>query len=144
MAEIQTNFVAYLGNGVILHDERCSQLLVSLMTDPTIATASCVLLRNERRGKSWSVGFAEGEQYAARIWRSNYPLTNPVRHLWMTRTTYLTAWTRDCDASAEGRLHVCTSLVTASHECPDGTEEPAIVPPMASAANSLRLETLFG
>ena len=154
---IETNLVAYLGTGVILHDERCSQLIAAMLRDPAVATASCVLVRSELRGRHWFAGIVDAgysapsrhrggaiaPEDAQRIWRSSYPVVSPVRHFWVARTRSLAKWTRDGGDLINERLHVCTSIVTATHEC-GSPEEPSFVPPSASALNSLRVEPLFG
>jgi hypothetical protein len=155
---IGTSLIGYLGTAVILHDERCSQLLASLMRDPVVATASCVLVRSECRGKSWHVSVADagrsvsssrhdaviGSPEAQRMWRSNYPVASPARHLWLARAASLAKWIDDSDSFSLDGLHVCTSLVTASQEASDPIGEPALTPPAASASNAMRVETMFG
>ena len=45
--------VGYLGGGVVMHDARTAAILASLAMDRSTVSASCVLVRSEKRGKHW-------------------------------------------------------------------------------------------
>jgi len=153
IASIETPLVGYLGAGVILHDLRCSQFLGSMIDDPSVATASCVLVHSEARGQSFHTDVADPGRSASqsvipplatrRSWRSKYPVLSPPNDLWVASGASLAAWFRSDPQSTSG-AHICTSVVTASHESWNEVSKPLIVPPAADAASAIHVETLFG
>jgi hypothetical protein len=123
-----SSLVGYLGSGVVLHDSRTLAVLTSLISDPAVSSASCVLVASAKRGKVWKTQLADGGNLPAdrhvifgsrasspaeMIWRSTYPVIEP-RRIWLARPEELRRW-RNGDHSGK-ETHLVTSLVTASLE----------------------------
>ncbi len=129
-AAITAEFSAYLGSGVILHDNRCSASLSRLLECDDVATASCALLSLSQMGNashaslawtgiSWPVdqshAVQDEQRIAEHLWGSVYPVAAPAPDFWLARSSRLKRWTggglRSTDA---GSRHMCTAVVTAS------------------------------
>ena len=150
---IETELVGCIGAGVVLHDVGSVQLLRSLLNDPAITTASCPLVQAEATGFNWLVrtvdaGYAStaaiSSADAQRLWRADYPVANPPRDLWVTRTSSLTRWIgSDAPMPPEEGTHVCTSFITASRLTFQLDEWKGWCPPIPKG-RSIRAEALFG
>ena len=147
--------VGYLGPGVVLHDQRCSLLLSALFEDATVATASCVGVHSESRGKRWNVTVADAGSSTGgmpiqasdvqKMWRGAYPVARPPRDFWISRRELLEEWVASGDATLRSdATHVCTSLVTVSLLAKYQSRQPSIQPPAASLASHIQTQALFG
>jgi hypothetical protein len=161
VAGIKTPLIGYLGAQVILHDQRTSKILSSLLNDSAVVSASCVLVSAEKRGKGWHVSVADpgafcgrnGEEHsltdrchhAQLFWWSTYPALRPPRDLWVARSTSVAGWLqRAGPLRAHEGLQLCTSLVTASYAGCRKEGEAHLRPPAAAVQQALRSEALFG
>jgi hypothetical protein len=159
VASTASDFVGYLARGVILHDNRAIAMLLSLLDDPDVASASCALVTAEKRGKGWHVGVAEAGALAGafdpqrgwkgieprQLWRCTYPVVSPPRELWLARRQSAQAWL------GQGRIaafkhgsHVCTTLVTASYVKQRRRDQGDFRVPTAPSERALAARTLFG
>jgi hypothetical protein len=158
-AELTTPLAGYLGAGVILHDNRLTSILISLLKDRGIASAACALVTTERRGKNWHVsiadagGIATGRGTAAMdsaavaelFWRTVFPVTQPPRDLWIARSGQVKKWLGDRSPQRlTSGTHVCTTLVTASYLGQRGNDAPEVRVPPAPEELALRARALFG
>jgi hypothetical protein len=158
---IQTPLVGYLGAHVILHDGRTSGLLSTLVDEPTVVSASCVLVSAEKRGKSWHVAVAdpgtmngrsnEGKalpddcQSAQLMWRATYPTLRPPRDLWVSRSSTARNWLqRAGPLRPQEGTHSCTSVVTASYLKPRDDRPSHLLPPAAAEECAIQTRVLFG
>jgi len=151
---IASPFTALVGYGVVLHDARCSAFLCSILEEPEVMTASCLMIAAHQQGKSWQVSIADGGSVEAPngsseaidfrlLWRGAYPPRRPPRDFWIARSGTMIRWTgADEKNGAAAGLHVCTSLITASYYQGPETGEPLLSPP--AAASALKAEVLFG
>jgi hypothetical protein len=151
----ETDFVGYLGRGVVLHDPRTCGVLASMLQDSGVTSASCVLIDAEIHGKAWHVSvidagqtITEGRHFAAddvqQFWRSSYSVERPPRDLWLARTEAARDWFGKRPAgNLERGIHLCTSIVTASL-ARDQRQDPIASPPAAPPERATRVEVLFG
>ena len=132
LSDVDTVLTGHIGPNVIVHDNRTTSLFSRLLNDSRVATASCVLLDVERRGRNWRVDVGDGgnlrgvhravgsrSDYATAInslWRCTYAVATPPRDLWVARSSDVrelilkgSYYRRDDHAR-----HICSSLVTAS------------------------------
>ncbi len=160
VAASRSPLIGYLGKGVILHDNDVATVFSDLLNDPDVATASCVLISSEKRGKRWHAWIADGGVFrspmrplarsevgfaAQQLWRSNYPVEAPPSDLWVARTGQLAAWIDGSQVLGSGEgLHICTSLVTASRFGQAGSEPLTAVVPPAADDRVTRVEAFFG
>lgn len=150
-----TELVGYLGPGIILHDQRTSHFLSTLLDEASVSTASCVILGVEDRGKAPHVGLRDGGEIAGRgdgqirgigelemrrLWRSVYPVVRPPDEFWIARSSDVVRWSAGGDGHPDG-THVCTSFVTVSTASTTTTKPPVELP---RAVVSLRSRTLYG
>jgi hypothetical protein len=149
---IDTPLAGYVGSGVLLHNKRTAEIFSRLLQHDAVASVSCVLISGERHGKSWHGKIADAGALrtrsgagiddrtiriaADRLWRSCYPVAAASSHLWAARTNSLGALGPE---EAAG-LHVCTSLLTASHV--DRSRLAAT--PVARTSAGATAELLFG
>jgi len=134
----EDDLVLYLGADIVLHDQRSMHTLAGLLASPSVASSSCMLVEGREGKKGWSAGVASGgfvgfqrfgEDAASSsmtdmrwLWRSLYPVLTPSPTFWMARAldvrNALLASGGDAElsppAAEDGRMHVCTSLVSAS------------------------------
>ncbi len=152
-----TPLVGYLGSGVILHDSRCSALLSFYLQNPSVESASCVLVTVEKQGKGWLVAVTDfgelevaSETYAAAVtmpkpevlWRTAYPVTRPPAHYWVARKASVLDWLRSQGAQRDSEgVHLCTSIITATQLSEAAVGAPGIQTP---ASPGTRVEVLFG
>jgi len=148
----ETPLSGYLGPGVLLHDGRTAQILASMLRDASVASAACVVVMAEKRGKGWQVAPADSGEIAnghsllaQAIWRANFPVSRPPRDLWLARTTSVTMWFK-IDGALEKKdgAHVCTSFVAASYVGVRSEEQTPIRVPRAREDASTRVEALYG
>lgn len=160
--QVKTDFIGYLGSGVILHDSRSSGFLLSLLDDPTVASASCPLVTAEKRGKSWHVSIVDpgsipGPEpkrslatqcaHAQQLWRSFYPAAQPPRDLWLARTSSIKKWFGSKRASRlddDDGMHVCTTLISAAYSKQRRDSRAAITLPRAPEDRAIRTRALYG
>ena len=153
LAEVNTPLVGYVAPDVILHDDRTSQVLATILEDPAAASSSCVIVTTERRGKGWNVSIVDGGLISGdagtgdasgpkHFWRANYPAAWPARDLWVARTADVRGWLqRAGPLQAREGMHVCTSLVTAAYVSETHDQVPLLRPPGAQSA--IRLEPIL-
>lgn len=156
---LDTDFVAYIAPGVVLHDNHATELLLSLLGDPAVESVSCALVSSEKRGKSWQVSIVDpGEllprkdqspavyrDQVSRLWRASYPVVQPSRDLWFARTSKAKAWLgRNGSPELETGVHLCTTLVTASYSKPRAKKSKAIPIPKTANGRSTAVRLLFG
>ncbi|QNM83792.1 hypothetical protein H8M03_05585 [Sphingomonas sabuli] len=150
------DYIGYLGRGVILHDLRTVDLMLAMLDDPAVTSASCPLVTSERRGKSWHLSLADAGSAvhqsdgtiaalgvpALDLWRTFYPVALPPHDFWLARAEGVEAWMRENAVSTEG-VHVCAALVTATTAGAGRktTQSPA-VPAYPDAA--IRTRVLYG
>jgi len=161
VAGIETRLIGYLGAQVILHDQRTSKILSSLLDEPAVVSASCVLVSTEKRGKGWHVSVADPGtfsradghehslmdrcQHAQLFWWSTYPTLRPPRDLWVAKSASVAGWLqRAGPLRADEGVQLCTSLVTAGYVGHRREGEAHLRPPAAAAQQTLRSEALFG
>ena len=152
-----SSLVGCLGSGVVMHDPRTVAILSSLLLDPGVASASCVLVASTRHGKSWQTRLVDAgklpvdghvvfgpraDSPTEMIWRATYPVSEPPR-LWLARPDDVLCW-----HSGDGigkKVHLVTSVVTASLEG-DFTAylSASAVPIPASAKHSISARVLVG
>jgi len=159
IAGVKTAVSGWLGANVILHDTHCASLLSGLLDLDQVATASCLMVAVEPRGKSWHVGIDAGgalptrsersptSQDSARVaeelWRSIYPVATPPARFWLARTSRLARWSEGAERQANG-LHVCCSLVTASCAGHEAAAKSPFVIPRARDGDLATYAVLFG
>jgi hypothetical protein len=159
ITKLETPLTGYVGRGIVFHDKRSAGIFAALLRSEEVATASCVLVQTERRGKEWCAAIVDAGtiagQYgghtqsaelgivARQLWRTNYPVAHPMADLWTARTSRVQAWADGSQATAGGS-HLVTSLITAS--CTRHSEETLNVLsiPEASPEKVLAVETFFG
>lgn len=160
IAAAQRSVIGFAGAGVILHDRRCAAVLAGSLEDERIATASCAIVEVKQSGVGWNAVIADGGSFARRsgarlgrpereavveaLWGSSYPVALPGRHLWLARKSLLTDWLEESRRQLGNRLHICSSVVTASHV---GKDSPAQVPafmPRAADERVTQVRALFG
>lgn len=154
-ARLDTPFVAYLGSGVILHDQRTAAMLATTVEQSNAASASALVVAVEKRGKGWLIAPADAGKINTRrgaerpkvleaadsllLWRASWPAALPPRDLWVTRTETLLGW-RSNSAIVDGH-HICSALVTASYCGPRSSAQAPLTPP---AAEGLQTELIVG
>jgi hypothetical protein len=125
---VDTPLMGFIAPGVILHDERTSDLFAWLLKEDSVASISCVRISADRRGKSWHLTIEDplGEAQsrlapnermivAEQVWRSTYPVAQPADDLWVARCSTVEAWLQATGTVESGvGTHLLTSLVTAS------------------------------
>ena len=158
---LETPLVGFIAGGVVLHDSLTADLFSSLLDNDQVATASCVLISVENRGRAWhasiaaagalataggdALGEAESARVVQQMWRTHFPVAAPSADLWVTRSSWLQSWRAEGEWPAEGEgLHMCTSLVTASYVGDHPAAEPAMPIPKPSNNRSTKVEVLFG
>jgi hypothetical protein len=158
---VNTSFVGYLGPGVVLHDRRSVSALTALLSDRTTASAACVLVTTEKRGKGWHVSVVDGGTIALDLsngrtvaaqykecplpWRASFAVFRPPRDLWIARASSVKSWIRSgAPQPLRKGMHVCTSLVTASYLGARAEHAFEVPLPSASAGRSTKTKTLFG
>jgi hypothetical protein len=156
---LRTPLAGFIGAGILLHDNRSAALFSSLLENERVASASCVLIHAEKRGKSWypaivagsaSTGetsdFARSEHTRSveQLWRANYPVAAPPGVLWVAQSRSLTSWIEEQRPLEAEAVHVCSSLITASYtsECAATQSAPFI--PAASEDRVIKVGALFG
>jgi hypothetical protein len=144
-----TTFSAWLGAGIILHDERTLALLTGFLAPKTISTVGCVVVRSFKRGKSWHVSPVGTDVFtpidAPQIWRSTIPVVKPQAGPWVARTSVLKAQLRGGEESAANSagLHLYTSLVTASYcSAPLADEAIEMAPELVVSDRAVTIEVL--
>lgn len=153
------DLIGYLGNGVVLHDERTAALLATFLAGPEVSSASCAMVSSFRHGKSWrpllieeghlpvdlrlSFGGARASP-AEMIWRASYSVVQPSSHLWVASIGSVRRWLGQEPARDE--LHIMTSTIAASLEASARTERKAHPFPAvpASEDRSVKLQVLVG
>ena len=159
VARGKTGISGRLGAPVILHDHRCASLLSRLLDFDQVATASCLLVSVEPRGKSWHVGVdpvgamptrvggpptsEDRPRLAEELWRSIYPVAAPPSSFWLARTSRVARWSGGAEREAEG-LHLCSSLVTASCSGQAAAAKTALYVPQARDGDAATFRVLFG
>lgn len=159
MATTDAGLVAYLGEGVVLHDKRTAALLATMLLDPQVTSASCAIISSFRHGKSWRPTLLDEGHLpvdtrltlagvrpspAEMIWRATYAVSSPSSHLWVARTDCVRRWIGNEKTGDE--LHLLTSNITASVEFRgkgQGKHCPIPIRP-ASEDRSIRLQALVG
>ena len=147
----ETALIGYLGPGVLLHDDRTSQVLSAMLRDTAVASAACVVVSADKRGKGWQVALADCGELAApakpqaeAIWRANFPVAMPPRDLWLARTSSVVDWLSGDGALGQDEgAHLCTSFVAASYITARSDQQSPIRVPRA-AHSSTRMEELYG
>ena len=156
---IGTPLAAFVGPGTMLHDPRAALELSRLLDHESVETASCVLIRGEKPGRSWhaagldlgemagkTVGANDDHGHAliGQLWRSIYPVASPARDLWLARAANVRAWIGERTGKTTGGYHLCSFMVTASNV---GSERPAgrsIAVPRAPWDHSLNVRADVG
>jgi hypothetical protein len=159
--EIDTDLVGHIGPAVVLHDPRSVAFLGELLADSTIASAACVLVTTEKRGKSWQASVVDGGTITLDLgdgkiasgnfvdsawpWRATIAVSRPPRDLWIARASSVKSWieTGALEPLRKG-MHVSTSLVTASYVAERVERAQEIPVPSASAGRSAKARMLFG
>ena len=155
LAEIKAPLVGFVGSGIVLHDRRCSGFLSNLLENLEVATASCIVVQSEPRGKSIHVTIADAgtdvdglpvePRDAKRMWRSVFPVANPPHRFWMARAELLRSSLNAHSVTLPaGSLNLCTSLVTVSTVVQGQNEEFCVAPPASPEFYAIRSKTLFG
>jgi hypothetical protein len=158
---LRTPLTGFLGAGVLLHDDRTAMHFSSLLENDGVATASCVLVTAEKRGKGWHASIEDGGSFAAidcapleppenirvveQLWRTHYPVAEPSLRLWVMRSPRAEALISETRSlAADGGYDICSSLVTASY-VPEGVARElsvALIAPQSDKAT--KCEALFG
>ena len=153
---VRTPLLGYLGAHVILHDRRTSRVLSALLSEPTVVSASCVLVAAERRGKGWHVSVADAGKFGGEnsqaapneplhFWRSTYPALRPPRDLWLGRAESVKRWLqRAGPLRPQEGVQLCTSLVTASYIGAKDDRPAHLSPPASAEQRAIQSELLFG
>ena len=155
LGNVEASLTGFVGSGTVLHDQRCSRFLSALFADSVVATASCVVVRSEPRGKGFQVTIADAGTAAdglpiealdaKRMWRSAYPVVKPPLRFWMARTELFKQLAGASDfALPPDAINLSTSLVTVSTVGDGEGRELPVAPPAAPRASSIRSEMLFG
>ena len=159
LAAIDADLVGYLGQGVVLHDDRTAALLATPLRDPAVSSSSCVLVASSKHGKHWRTIVADGGQVPVdcqmvfggkagnmteMLWRTAYQVTEPPARLWMA--TAASARRSRMNDGPGSEIHLVSSLITASIER-TGEEQPLpktrILWP-AGGDRSIRAKVLVG
>ena len=161
VATVQTPLAGFVGAGVLLHDNDTASIFSCLLQSDSIATASCPLICFEQAGKVWHVTVADAGAVVSRtakllqpsqcarvaeeLWGSHYPVAVPSPHLWASRSSDFATWfdgTRPTEQN--DRVHICTTVVTASYVgAREAPHQLAAVPQMP-ADSVTQAEVLFG
>lgn len=161
VATVQTPLAAFIGAGVLLHDNDTASIFSGLLQSDSIATASCALISFEQAGKVWHAAVADAgavvtpmaqllppsqcARVAEELWRSHYPVAVPSPHLWASRSSDLAAWldgTRPTEPN--DRVHICTTLVTASYVGAREASRQLASVPQVPGDRVTKVEVLFG
>jgi hypothetical protein len=159
--EIETPLVGFLGAGVVLHDNRSVAVFSTILENDAVATASCVLITSGGRNSiahlavldsgitdtnaAFDLARPEHELQLEHLWRTNYPVAEPLRDLWVTRSEALSTWLSERKpASAGERIHICSSLITASYCDEFATARFPKDLPGVAVNSAVRAEVLFG
>jgi hypothetical protein len=134
--------------------------LSRLLGHQSVETASCVVIRGEKPGRSWHAAGLELGELAGRIdrrgedhdghaligllWRSIYPVASPVRDLWLTRSANVRVWIEKPTGKTIGGFHLCSFMVTASNVGSERPAGPSIVVPRAPSDHSLNVRVDLG
>lgn len=160
VAGVSTVLSGYIGSGVILHDNSCATALSRLVEFDSVATASCVLISVEPRGKTWHAAIAQGGALAMRngnhltsqanvrateqLWRTIYPVAAPSPRFWLAKSSRLKSWSDGGPQSGSEGVHICSSVVTASFMAyPPPSKSPSFIP-KARENGVAATEVLFG
>jgi len=157
---IDTPLAAFIGPGTMLHDPRTALELSRLLGHQSVETASCVLIRGEKPGRSWHAAGLDlgamagridgrptdhdGRALAGLLWRTVYPVASPVRDLWLTRTANARAWIGNRTGKTIAGYHLCSFMVTASNVGCERPAERSIVVPQAPSNHSLNVRANAG
>jgi hypothetical protein len=160
IASIDTPLTGFMGHGIILHDPRAAGVLSRLLDHGSVATASCVLIRGEKAGRTWHAAAAEvgvtekidsrlknctDQVLVEHLWASTYPVAAPPRDLWLTRSSNVRGWIEESwSGETVDGFHLCSFMVTASHVGYEGDLGPGIVVPPAPTENALRVRAYIG
>jgi len=156
-----TPLIGHIGPGVILHDTRSAAILIQLLSDPAISSATCPLVAAEKRGKGWQISVVDagslpvrsqmsGPQVEQRVnwqilWRSTFPVSRPPRDFWIARSASVQDWLKPRPPSPLKRgMHICTSLIAASYLGARSEDATEIRVPGATEESALTAKVLFG
>lgn len=158
---IDTALAGHVGPGVVLHDSRSASVLAALLSDPATVSASCTLVRTEKRGKGWHSSAVDGgaitldlgsgktipgrAHEAALPWRASFPVSRPPRDLWVARSPAVKSWLASgATEPLRKGMHVCTSLLTASYVSAPAEQVEELPLPSVTAGLSTKARALFG
>lgn len=154
---VRTPIVGYIASNVILHDCRTAAYLCDAVGDEALASASVVLVTAENRGKESVVAPADAgeilidqpvtrsqvQRVASMLWRSAWPVAQPPRDLWLTRTASLAGWLSASSPSEIEQAHLCSYRLSASYSSRRTGKKPEFTPPRSSAS-AMQCELLYG
>ena len=146
--------VLNLGPGVILHDRRTLTTLSAMLATEGAATAACVLVSCDKRGKAWAIAPSDAGEAAAAgdpdqleplrdhvagLWRTVFPVRNQPRDLWLARADVLRNFPRETDGS-----HLCSAAITASYYAASRDTAPTLTLPAARIDLAMQIEVMAG
>lgn len=138
---VETDFVGYLGAGIVFHDRRTVEALEEIADSPTALTASPEVISVEPRGSGWIVKPAAAADLH-RLPRMVLPLADPPPDVWIAQTQRVKDWASG-DLRPSVGSHFCSSHLTASRlGGPQGTA-PIQLPP-ADVSQAIALDLLVG
>jgi hypothetical protein len=138
---VKTDFVGYLGAGVVFHDRRTAEALEEIAESPAALTASPEVISVEPRGSGWIVR-PDAAADLHRLPRMILPLAGPPQDLWIARTRSVKDWLSSKQLPGRGS-HLCTSHVTVSRLGLPSKKSPIDLPP-ADMSQAIALDLLVG
>lgn len=138
---VKTDFVGYLGAGIVFHDRRTTEILEEIAESPAALTASPEVISVEPRGSGWIVK-PEAAADLHRLPRMVLPLADPPQDVWIARTQKLKDWVSSKQLPGGGS-HLCTSHVTVSRLGLPSKQSLIDLPP-ADISQAIALDLLVG
>ena len=138
---VKTDFVGYLGAGVVFHDRRTAEALEEIAASPAALTATPEVISVEPRGIGWVVR-PDAAADLHRLPRMVLPLAGPPQDLWIARTRSVKDWLSSKQLPGRGS-YLCTSHVTVSRLGLPSKKSPIDLPP-ADISQAIALDLLVG
>jgi hypothetical protein len=138
---VKTDFVGYLGAGIVFHDRRTAEVLEEIAKSTAALTASPEVISVEPRGSGWIVR-PDAAADLHRLPRMILPLAGPPQDLWIARTRSVKDWLSKKQLPGRGS-HLCTSHVTVSRLGLPSKKSPIDLPP-ADMSQAIALDLLVG
>jgi hypothetical protein len=149
--------IGFFAPGVVLHDDRTSDVLSKLLRADGVASASCAAVRVHEQGSSWQVSIADGGAFdgheairddlavraAEQLWGTDYAVLRPSPVLWIARASLVRDWLAAPSEAVEHGFHLYSARTTCAYEGGNMPARPGFVL-SAAPENATRIGLMFG